>query len=135
MKTPREIVGLMMENDTFSKWMNVEVLEIAEGTCTLQMKVTSGMLNGFYITHGGISYSLSDSALAFASNSKGSKCVSIETSISHLRPTKEGDTLKAVAVEKHRGRTIGIYEITVFNQDEKVVALFKGTVHISSEIW
>lgn len=135
MKTPSEIVGIMMKNDAFSKWMQVEVLHISEGTCTLQMEITDEMLNGFYITHGGISYSLSDSALAFASNSRGNKCVSIETSISHLRPTKSGDKLKAVATEKHRGKTIGIYEITVSNQDDKTVALFKGTVHISQEIW
>lgn len=135
MKTPHEIVDLMMKNDAFSKWMQVEVVEIAEGTCTLQLTITGEMLNGFFITHGGISYSLSDSALAFASNSRGNKCVSIETSISHIRPTKEGDLLKAVAVEKHRGKTIGIYEVTVVNQEEKIVALFKGTVHISPEVW
>lgn len=135
MKTPPEIAGLMMKNDAFSKWMQVEVLEIKEGTCTLQLEVNEEMLNGFFITHGGISYSLSDSALAFASNSRGNKCVSIETSISHIRPTKSGDKLKAVAVEKHRGKTIGVYEVTVVNQEEKTVALFKGTVHISSEIW
>lgn len=135
MKTPREIVDLMIQNDAFSKWMQVEVIGIDKGTCTLNLAVTSEMLNGFFITHGGISYSLSDSALAFASNSRGNKCVSIETSISHVRPTKEGDQLTAVAIEKHRGKTIGIYEVTVVNQEEKTVALFKGTVHISSEIW
>lgn len=135
MKTPREIVNLMMKSDAFSKWMQIEVVEIDKGACTLQLTVTDEMLNGFLITHGGISYSLSDSALAFASNSRGNKCVSIETSISHIRPTKKGDQLKAVAVEKHRGKTIGIYEITVVNQENKTVALFKGTVHISSEIW
>lgn len=135
MKTPSEIVDLMMENDAFSKWMGVEVLEVKEGTCTLQLQVSPEMLNGFFITHGGISYSLSDSALAFASNSRGNKCVSIETSISHIRPTKTGDVLKAAAVEKHRGKTIGIYEVTVTNQENKTVALFKGTVHISSDTW
>ncbi len=135
MKTPSEIVALMMENDAFSKWMGVEVLEVKEGTCTLQLQVGPEMLNGFFITHGGISYSLSDSALAFASNSRGNKCVSIETSISHIRPTKTGDVLTAAAVEKHRGKTIGIYEVTVTNQENKTVALFKGTVHISGDTW
>ena len=61
------------------------------------------MLNGFQILHGGISYSLSDSALAFASNSYGNKCVSIETSISHTRPAKLGDILIATCKEIHRG--------------------------------
>lgn len=135
MKSPREIVSLMMQNDAFSKWMKIEVVTIAEGTCMLQMQVQQDMLNGFFITHGGISYSFSDSALAFASNSRGNKCVSIETSISHVRPTKEGDLLTAVAVEKHRGRTTGIYEVTVTNQENKIISLFKGIVHISQDTW
>lgn len=135
MKSPREIVDLMMHNDAFSKWMKIEVIAVAEGTCTLQMQVQPDMLNGFFITHGGISYSFSDSALAFASNSRGYKCVSIETSISHVRPTKEGDILTAVAVEKHRGKTTGIYEVTVTNQEHKTISLFKGIVHIAQETW
>lgn len=135
MKSPRDIVHLMMDNDAFSKWMGVEVLEIEEGRCVLRMKITPEMLNGFYITHGGISYSLSDSALAFASNSRGNKCVSIETSISHLRPTKAGDVLTATATEKHRGKTIGIYEVEIKNQDLKIVSIFKGIVNISKEVW
>lgn len=135
MKTPQEIVQLMMEKDAFSKWLAIEVQELNAGNCKLKTVVNPTMLNGFLITHGGISYSLSDSALAFAANSRGFKCVSVETSISHVRPTKEGDTLIAIATEKHRGKTIGIYEVQVFDQNEKTVAFFKGTVHISSEMW
>ncbi len=135
MKTPLEIVQLMLANDAFSNWMNLEVLTIEEGSCVLEMKVKPEMMNGFNITHGGISYSLSDSALAFAANSRGSKCVSLETSISHLRPTKVNDTLQAVAIEKYRGKTVGIYEVNIYNQDKKIISIFKGTVHISNEIW
>jgi acyl-CoA thioesterase len=93
------------------------------------------MLNGFEILHGGITYSLSDSALAFASNSYGYKCVSIESSISHLRPVKIGDVLTAHTKEINRGKTIGVYEVTILNQDNKKVSHFKGTAHISQEIW
>ena len=93
------------------------------------------MLNGFAILHGGISYSLSDSALAFASNSYGNKCVSIETSISHLRQAKIGDILTAKCTELHRGKTIGIYEVIIANQDHKKISIFKGTVHISQDFW
>lgn len=135
MKTPQEIVAIMMERDAFSKWLAISVEDIKLGSCTLQTTITSEMLNGFDIAHGGISYSLADSALAFASNSYGTKCVSIETSISHTRPSKLGDQLTAVATELHRGKKIGIYEVTVSNQENKTIALFKGTVHISEEIW
>lgn len=135
MKTPDEIVQLMMENDAFSQWMGVQVLDVSKGSCSIRISVSAAMLNGFYIAHGGIAYSLSDSALAFAANSHGNKCVSIETSISHIRPTVKGDILTAKAEEKHRGKTIGIYEVVVSNQLNKTVALFKGTVHISQETW
>ncbi|MCO5260073.1 MAG: PaaI family thioesterase [Crocinitomicaceae bacterium] len=135
MKTPEEIVDLMMRNDAFSQWMGVKVVHVSKGTCELSMQLDPILLNGFFIAHGGISYSLSDSALAFASNSYGKKCVSIETSISHVRPAREGDVLTAKAIEKHRGKTIGVYEVIVTNQEEKTVALFKGTVHISQEDW
>lgn len=124
-----------MELDAFSQWMGIEVLEINPGTCTLRCKVVPDMLNGFHILHGGISYSLADSALAFASNSYGNKCVSIETSISHTRPAQSGDILTARCTELNRGKTIAIYQVEVTNQHHKLIALFKGTVSISAEIW
>lgn len=125
----------MLATDTFSLWMGVEIISVGLGTCELRAEIKNDMLNGFEILHGGISYSLADSALAFSSNSYGNKCVSIETSISHIRPGKKGDILTAKAVELHRGRTNGIYDIRVTNQENKLIALFKGTVHISQETW
>ena len=134
MKTPKEIVDLMLEGDAFSRWMDVSVKKLQKGHCSLSCTVRSEMLNGHQIAHGGISYSLSDSALAFAANSYGNKCVSIETSISHLLPVKAGDTLTATCNEIHRGKTVAIYTVTIFNQREEKVSMFKGTVNISSEI-
>ncbi len=133
--SPIEIVQKMMNKDAFSKWLNIIVLEVEKGSCKLSCEVKPEMLNGFLIAHGGISYSLSDSALAFASNAYGKQCVSIETSISHLRPAKIGDKLTAICTELNRGRTIGIYQVIVTNQDDKKVAIFKGIVHISDKDW
>lgn len=133
--TPEEIVQTMMNGDEFSRWLNIEVLEVKQGYSKLKLIVTKPMVNGFSIAHGGISYSLSDSALAFAANGYGKKCVSIETSISHTRPAKIGDTLIAECNELNRGKTIGIYQVTIKNQEDKTVALFKGTVHISEKEW
>ena len=135
MKSPQEIIELMLEKDTFSAWMGLEIISLSKGNCVLQSTIQNEMLNGFEILHGGISYSLADSALAFASNSHGYKCVSIETSISHIRPSKLGDTLTATATELHRGKMIGIYQVVVSNQEKKQIALFKGTVHISDNEW
>lgn len=135
MKTPQEIVEMMMSKDYFSQWMGIEVLEAERGTCKLRCKVREEMLNGFGILHGGISYSLSDSALAFASNSYGKQCVSVETSIAHTLSAYPGDELTIEAEEKLRGKTIGIYIITITNQEGKLISRFKGTVHISDREW
>jgi acyl-CoA thioesterase len=135
MKTPFEIVEMMLEKDAFSHWLGIELVSIEKGKCILLVKPTEEMRNGFGILHGGISYSIADSALAFAANSHGKKCVSIETSISHVRPVLSDTVLHVVAEEVHRGKTIGIYSVTVRNDAQQPVALFKGTVHISSEDW
>ncbi|MCE3297255.1 MAG: phenylacetic acid degradation-related protein [Crocinitomicaceae bacterium] len=139
MKAPSEIVQTMMNNDRFSRWLGIEVLEIDKGRCLLKMTVQKDMLNGFDIAHGGISFSLADSALAFASNSYGTKAFSIETSISHLKKVNEGDILLASCTEIYRGKTIGKYKTEVFTQktggENQLIAWFQGTVHLSSENW
>ena len=86
---PKEIVKQMIENDAFSKWLGLEILELSKGFCKLKMVVRKEMTNGFSIAHGGISYSLADSALAFAANSEGTHSLSIETSISHKKKNKQ----------------------------------------------
>jgi len=129
MQTPEKIVQQMLDKDAFSAWLQLELLEIKPGRCVLRMKIRLEMLNGFQIAHGGITYALCDSALAFASNAMGEKALSIETSISHIRPSFAGEVITATAEKKHHGKTIGIYHVEVRNQDDKIVALFKGIVH------
>lgn len=133
--TPKEIVNEMMRLDAFSQWLGISVNVIEKGRCELSCTVNDQMLNGHQIAHGGITYSLSDSALAFASNAHGMKAVSIETSISHLYSVKENDTLRVVCEESYRGKTVGIYHVSIFNQDDILVSRFKGTVHISENAW
>lgn len=130
-----KIVDIMFEFDAFSQWLGIERLQHNEGYSLLRMKVREEMLNGFGIAHGGITFSLADSALAFACNSTGRKAVSIETSIAHTAPVKVGDTLRAEAVEQNRGHKIAHYMVTVTNQDNQVVGLFKGIVYRKSEEW
>ncbi|MBI1287827.1 MAG: hotdog fold thioesterase [Flavobacteriales bacterium] len=132
---PTRVVDRMYNNDPFSKWLGIERVEDGAGSSVLRMIVRKEMLNGFDIAHGGITYSLADSALAFASNGHGIQSVSIETSISHTKPVKEGDQLTAVAIEKNLTKKIGIYEIEVKNQREEIVALFKGTVYRTGKEW
>ncbi len=130
-----KIVDKMYYNDPFSLWLGIERLEDAPGHSVLRMTVRKEMTNGFGIAHGGITYSLADSALAFASNSHGRMAVSVETSISHTAPVREGDVLKAVAQEEHLSNKIGNYRIVIKNQDDQVVALFKGIVYRTGKDW
>lgn len=130
-----KMVDTMYTNDYFSQWLGIERVKIESGHCILRMKVRKEMLNGFAIAHGGITYSLADSALAFASNSHGIKSVSIETSISHTEQLHEGDIITAEAEEVKLSNKIGIYSITITNQHNKKVALFKGTVYRTSKEW
>ena len=124
----KKVVDKMYENDAFSQWLGIKRIEDGAGISVLQMTVCKEMLNGFYILHGGVSYSLADSALAFASNGHGRKSVSVETSISHTLACKEGDVLTAHTEEMSLSNKIGVYQITITNQEDKTVALFKGTV-------
>ena len=129
------VVNRMYDNDPFSIWLGIERMLVQPGHCALKMTVRQEMLNGFAIAHGGITYSLADSCLAFASNSHGIQSVSVETSISHTKAVKEGDVLTATSEEMSLSRSIGVYHITVTNQRNETVALFKGTVFRTGKPW
>lgn len=134
-QTAVKVVDTMFEKDWFSQWLGIERVEVKPGQCILSMTIRKEMLNGFGIAHGGISYSLADSALAFASNSHGIRSVSVETNISHTEAVREGDVLTATATENHKSNKIGIYTVLVTNQHSKTIALFKGTVYRTSKEW
>ncbi len=129
------VVARMYDNDPFSQWLGIERMVVGPGSCVLRMTVRPEMLNGFAIAHGGITYSLADSCLAFASNSHGIRSVSVETSISHTKPVREGDVLLATSDEKSLSRSVAVYYVTVTNQRDEEVALFKGTVYRTGKLW
>lgn len=133
--TATQVVDQMMGKDLFSQWLGIERLGESSGACKLRMTVRPEMCNGFGIAHGGITYSFADSALAFASNSHGRHAVSIETSISHIKPLFAGDVLIATAEEKSCSNRIGIYEVRVEKEGGELVALFKGTVFRKDKEW
>ena len=135
MNIPWKIVNKMYDQDAFSQWLGIEIVDVSEGYCQLKMKVRKEMLNGFHIAHGGIAYSLADSALAFASNSHGRKSLSVETSISHMVSIKAGDMLTAMTKELSRSNKIGVYLITITNKENQEIAIFKGTVYCTSKDW
>ena len=121
------VVDHMMENDYFSRWMRVNVIEVREGYSKIQMVIREEMVNGFGIVHGGIPFSLADSAFAFACNNRNNLSVALDVTITFTKAVHIGDILTAEAKEMHNGRSTGVYLITVTNQKNEQVALFKGT--------
>ncbi len=123
------VVAHMIQNDLFSQWLGIEVIEIKEGYSKIKMTVRKEMINGFGIVHGGIAFSLADSAFAFACNNRNNLSVALDTSINFLKPVHVDDLLTAEAKELHNGRFTGLYHISVWNQKEQLVAQFKGTCY------
>lgn len=121
------VVHAMMARDAFSQWLGIEVLEIAPARSTCRMQVREEMVNGFGVSHGGIAFSLADSAFAFACNTHGKVTVSIENSVTYPAPVHIGDVLTAVAGEDAASGRLSYYRAEVRNQRGEVVALFRGT--------
>lgn len=124
--TPKNVVDRMMSKDAFSRWMGVEVLEVMEGYSRIRMTVRQEMTNGFGIVHGGILFGLADSVFAFACNSRNNLSLAMDNSMNFLKPSLPGDVLTAEAKELHNGRSTGLYYITITNQDNKIIGVFKG---------
>jgi acyl-CoA thioesterase len=125
----REIVAQMLEEDEYSRWLGVDVVEVRPNFCTLSMRVRREMLNGFGVCHGGVTFSLADSALAFASNTNGRVTVSIDASMSYPTAARLGDLLTATAEEEGTTANLAFFRVVVRNQTDTTVALFRGTVY------
>lgn len=132
---PTAIFHRMYDTDPFSRWMGMELVSIEAGACTLKMRVRAEMLNGFGVAHGGITFSLADSAFAFACNSRGRHTVSIHCTVEHVAPVFENDELTATATEENLGNQISNYAITVHKQDGSPVAFFRGVAYRKRKEW
>jgi acyl-CoA thioesterase len=125
--TARAVVDHMMAHDAFSQWLGIEVQEIREGYSRISMTIRQEMVNGFGIVHGGVPFAFADSAFAFACNNRNNLSVALDVTISFMKAVHIGDVLTAEAKEIHNGRSTGVYLITIHNQKNEQVALFKGT--------
>jgi acyl-CoA thioesterase len=127
------VVAGMLTRDEFSRWLGLEVVELAPGRCRCRMTVREEMVNGFGVAHGAIAYALADSALAFAANTNGRITMSIENGISYPAPVLPGDTLNALCSEERASYRVAFYLVRVTNQRDELVALLRGTVYRTSE--
>ena len=124
-----EVVSGMMARDAFSRWLGITVQAVRPRQAIVRMTVRGEMVNGFGVAHGGITYSLADSALAFAANTHGRVTVAIENSITYPLPVNVGDELVATAEEESASNRLGYFRVTVRRASGEIVALFRGTVY------
>ncbi|HEV3251079.1 MAG TPA: hotdog fold thioesterase [Puia sp.] len=130
---PFLIFKKMWEKDFFSQWMGLELIEAGISTCRLSYRVRKDMLNGFGMVHGGILFSASDSAFAFACNSHGRISVALDVSISFTKSALLDDQLFVEAIELHLGKKTAVYDIRTTNHKGELIALFKGTCYRTSK--
>jgi len=126
---PYEIAKYMLNQDEFSKWMGIELLDIKEKYCLLKMPVRKEMINGLKTVHGGITFAFADSALAFSSNNTNDASVALNCLINFTKAVREGDTIFAESILVSDTRKTGIYDIKITNQNKELVAKFTGTVY------
>lgn len=128
--TPKEhaekAAAIMWENDRASPWIGMRLDTIDEGRSKMSLVVQDHHVNGHDICHGGIIFTLADSAFAFACNSRNQNTVAQHNSITYISPGKLGDTLTADAKEVSLSGRSGIYDVTVTNQNNDVIAEFRG---------
>lgn len=128
------IVIKMREKDTYLQWLNPVLMDVKEGVCKITIDIRKEFLNHVGIVHGGITFGLADAAFAYASNSHNRVAVALDVSISYTEAVYEGDQLTALAKEEYIGNKTAIYKVEVFNQYNKLVAIFNGTVYRKKEL-
>jgi len=116
----------MYSADNASQALGIKLESIEPGRAVMTMKVRRDMLNGYSTCHGGFIFSLADSAFAFACNSRNVSTVGQACSIDYVRPGREGETLSALAVERHLAGRTGLYDVTVSNESGEEIAYFRG---------
>ncbi|WP_340106473.1 PaaI family thioesterase [Rhodohalobacter sp. 8-1] len=130
----KDIVDKLLSQDPFSNWMKIEIIEVYEGFCTARCRVREDMINGFGVTHGGIIYSLADSALAFSAATGGRVALALNNSISYTKKARLGDTLTARSEAINMTHRTGLFDIKVTNQASDIIAVMKGTVYRTKDV-
>jgi acyl-CoA thioesterase len=119
----------MYGQDHASQALGMRILEVRPGYARLSMTVREDMVNGHKLCHGGLIFTLADSAFAFACNTYNSVTVASAANVEFLLPGRLGDELTAPAEERSRSKRTGVYDVVVRNQQGESVALFRGRSH------
>ena len=127
--TPKETAEYMFGKDLFSQWLGIELTDIKANYCLIRMPIKPEMINGLGTVHGGVTFAFADSALAFSSNNTGEAAVALNCYINFTKGVRNGDVLTAESILLTDTRKTAVYDITIKNQNDEVVAGFRGTVY------
>ncbi len=119
----------MWQRDRTAQALAMRIEQIAPGNATLSMPVRSDMVNGHHICHGGMIFTLADTAFAYACNSYNQTTVASACHVDFIAPAKEGEVLHAEASERSASGRTGVYDVTVRTAEGKLIALFRGKSH------
>ncbi len=125
----RACADAMLAGDEAVSALGMQVVDMSEGRAVMAMTVREDMINGHDVCHGGLIFSLADSAFAYACNSQNFNTVAAGARVEFLAPCHFGDCLTAVAQQMSQGGRTGVYDVVVTNQHNKTVALFRGNSH------
>jgi acyl-CoA thioesterase len=123
---PRDIAQAMWADDRTSQSLGVELIEVGEGRAVLRMEVRPEMVNGLGVCHGGVVFTLADSAMAYSSNSFNLRALATQAEIDWLAPALVGSVLTATAVQRHQRGKAAVTDVEVCDDAGTVVALFRG---------
>ncbi len=126
---PRQVAEYMFDQDEFSQWMNIRMIDVKENYCLLEMPIRKEMINGLKTVHGGVTFAFADSALAFSSNNTGDAAVALNCIINFTKAGKEGDLFRAESILANNTRKTAVYDIKITNQNNELIAKFVGTVY------
>lgn len=124
-----EITKYMFNQDHFSQWLGIEIVDVKPDYCLLKMPIRQEMINGLKTVHGGVIFSFADSALAFSGNNNGDAAVALNCVINFSKAVRLGEVLHAESIQIASTRKTAIYDIKITNQDKEMVASFRGTVY------
>jgi acyl-CoA thioesterase len=127
--SPFETAQYMFNQDYFSQWMNIRMIDVKENYCLIEMPIKKEMINGLKTVHGGVTFAFADSALAFSSNNSGDAAVALNCIINFTKAGKEGDVFRAESILVNETRKTAVYDIKITNQNEELIAKFVGTVY------
>lgn len=125
----QKVVDEMLSKDKFSEWLGLELKELRPGYVRLEAKIRAEMMNGIGTLHGGVTFAMADSAFAFTCNMDNAVSVALDAHISFTKAGYEGDVFTIESTEINTTRKTGLYEVTIKNQHQELIAVFKGTCY------